>query len=153
MKGLKQGAFIGSAAIVFAGVIAVHSAVRPVEKPAAGSAEVRPADPQSQMITARTTAKAAIAGELIAGRRSLLEAAAAFRDLGLQGPPDHVRDAFPLAASEDEAYCRSVLVYIDALATQDQGDDLACSLEAELYDRLRDGTLRLPDAEREDRVR
>ena len=98
-----------------------------------------PGDPE---LVARTEAKRRIAADVTAGRTSLLEAAAAFRDLDAHGPPGLVRMGFPQAASEDEAYCRSVIAYV-AFGPPAGRDDRVRALEAELDSRLRDGTLRM----------
>ncbi len=149
MKWMTQGACMGAAALAFAGATAYHAATHPRRPQAGAGAEVTPGCPEVALVNARIRAKRAIAQELIAGRLSLWQAAADYRGLGLQGRPDRVRDAFPLAGSEEEAYCRSVIGYVGTVALEDQSDDVAdvtCVLEAELYDRLQEGTFRLPDS-------
>ncbi len=145
MKWMTQRAFVGAAVLAFAGLTACHYATQRRGPQARAWLEVIAAGPEDAAVRSRITAKEEIARELVAGRLSLLQAAAGFRNLGLQSPADGVRDAFPLAGSEDEAYCHSVVEYASRLAPAGQSDDLRCSLENELYDRLRDGTLRLPE--------
>jgi hypothetical protein len=88
-----------------------------------------------------------LSGEVIAGRLSLFEAAAAFRDADAQGqrPAVYVVESFPGAASEEEAYCRSVIAWVGAEAPCDRADDLTSRLRAELDARLPDGAIQLPD--------
>ena len=96
-----------------------------------------------QAILGRMARKHQVAGDVIAGRLSLLEAAAAFRDLDAEGPPNipiPIRQAFSAAASDDEAYCRSVLEYVGSAPPE-----LTRRLTDELNARLRDGALRLPE--------
>ena len=146
MKWMTQGACMGAAALAFVGATAYHSATHPRRPQAGAVTKLYPAPPEDAVVKARITAKEAIARELVAGRLSLLQAAAGFRNLGLQAPPDQMRDVFPLAGSEDEAYCRSVIGYVRSVAPNDQGEIITCVLEAELYDQLQEGTLRLPDS-------
>ena len=81
---------------------------------------------------------------MIAGRLSLLPAAAAFRDM--QDPKwlPGLLDSNRGAASIDEVYCRSVIGYVGA-RPPDRAKEVARRLEAELSARLRDGTLHLPE--------
>ena len=107
----------------------------PLARPKA-SELLLPGEPE---LVARIEAKHRIAAELIAGRTSLLQAAAAFRDF--DGHEAHrIRAAYPLADSEDEAYCRCVIAYVAAHAPAGEDDDLVCTLEAELYERGHAGT-------------
>ena len=104
----------------------------------------------ARALIARIERKHRIACELAAGRLSLFEAAAAFRDLEAEGPPSTVMCGFPDASSEDEAHCRSVIEYVRMEGRgidPDGADDRARCFEEDLDARLRDGTLRLPDTE------
>jgi hypothetical protein len=146
MTHLKSGAFLTVAAGVFASVLAYHSATHRAAAPAARESErISRADPSDRAIQARIAAKEGVVKDLIAGRTSLVQAAAVFRALGGMGPADMIRVAYPLAASEDEAYCRSVIDYVPGQAPAGQGDALVRDLKAEMNDRLRDGTLHLAD--------
>ena len=97
-------------------------------------------------LDARSAAKKVIVQELMAGRLSLLRTAASFRDLNAQGPPQpySIRDEFPLASSEEEAYCLSVIAWVGAGRPPDRARELARRLHEELDARLREGELRLP---------
>ncbi len=94
----------------------------------------------------RFETKQRVVRDVIAGRRSLLEAAAAFKALDDAGPPcpGWVTLEPPPGVSVDENYCRMVIKWVRVIAPDERGDEAACPLEAELHDRLRDGTLQLP---------
>ena len=116
MKWTMQAAYAGAAVLAFAGLTAYHVATHSrTPRPALRRRCSRPT-PRTPRSYARITGKDEIARELVAGRLSLLQAAAGFRDLGLQGPPDGVRDVFATAGSADEAYCRSVIGFVDSRA-------------------------------------
>jgi hypothetical protein len=88
---------------------------------------------------------------VIAGRLSLLEAAARFRDLDEQPPAarrEVLRCAYP-GASDDECRCRAVLQYVWVEARDRPGADPAVAkrLEAELRGLLGHGDVRLPGSE------
>ena len=101
---------------------------------------------ESKGITARMTAKFRVADEVIGGRRSLLQAAAAFRDLDERWPRTaDPYSGYPNAASEAEVYCLKVIGYVDAEAPPDRAAELTRRLHAELDAMLRNGTLHLPD--------
>lgn len=82
----------------------------------------------------RLEAKQRIVGQLLAGRTSLLVAAAAFRSLDERGSSRWVRASqrFPDAASDEEAYCRSVLMFLRATNPIEVSEEAADRLEAEL---------------------
>jgi hypothetical protein len=96
--------------------------------------------------TARLEAKSRMADEVIAGRLSLLEAAAGFKALDAAGPPapGWVFPERPPDVSDDEYYCRMVIEFVRGTAAAGEADDAVCPLQAELDARLRDGTLHLP---------
>jgi len=102
---------------------------------------------ESKGITARMTAKFRVADEVIAGRLSLLQAAAAFRDLDERRP----RAVAPCSgypnASVEEAYCLHVIGYVETQAPSDRASDLTRRLHAELDAKLQNGTLRLSHSE------
>ena len=101
-----------------------------------------------QGICARNRAKARVADEVLAGRLSLLQAAAAFRDLDERWPRSPIMWAyFPNAASDDEIHCLHVISYVGMEAPPDRAAELTGRLHAELDAMLRNGTLRLPDPE------
>jgi hypothetical protein len=102
---------------------------------------------ETKGILARTRAKARMAHEVIAGRLSLLQAAAAFRDLDERWPRAvNPWAAFP-DASEDESYCLKVIGYVDTEAPSDRASPLTRRLHVELDAMLRNGTLHLPDSD------
>jgi hypothetical protein len=101
-----------------------------------------------QEVERRHVEKQRLAGEVIAGRLSLLEAAARFRDLDEQ-PPAACREALRgnyWGASDDECHCRAVLQYVRVEMCLRPGvdPDLAERLEAELRALREHGDLRLP---------
>jgi hypothetical protein len=118
----------------------------------------RPAPPSSELLCGpiadiadeapRTEAKSRVIHDLLAGRTSLLAAAAAFRRLD-DHPPSWARRPtnFEDAASEDEGYCRVVIVWASFEAPPGRADERMSRIRAELDARLKDGTLRLPDSE------
>lgn len=95
---------------------------------------------------ARLETKRRLIGAVIAGRLSLLQAAANFRDADRRGPRPAVFAlcVFPGAASEEEGYCRSVISWVHVKAPREQAEELTRRLQAELDAHVRDGTLRLP---------
>jgi hypothetical protein len=106
------------------------------------------ADPRCQEIDRSSAEKRRLAGEVIAGQLSLLEAAARFRDLDERPPAAcrrGLRAAFP-GASDDECHCRAVLSYVREELWHRPGADPAAAdrLEAELRALLERGDPRLP---------
>src|SRR5262249_45319578 len=98
----------------------------------------------------RLTARHQVAADVIAGRLSLLEAAARFRDLNAQEPA--IAAAFTRShpdRSPEECLCRQVIGQVESdLAEQSpkRAAELRTRLEAELRGHLhRDGAIRLPD--------
>jgi hypothetical protein len=96
----------------------------------------------------RLEAKDSIARQVLLGAKPLLEAAAAFRRLDDGAPPRFVRapQLFPDASSEDEAYCRAVIVYVKATVAPKWGTLVTEGLQDELDAKLRNGTLHLNQA-------
>lgn len=155
-----QGAVLGAAvlavAALLAGRLAYHPGSRPGGPPASDAAQTFPDLNQTywppgaadRAVIARMYAKQGIADEVIAGRLSLLQAAAAFRDLDAQDPRNPTAEllwVFPESSSADEAYCRSVISHVKYRVPPDRAEQLTSGLEAELAARLRGGTLRLPE--------
>jgi hypothetical protein len=104
------------------------------------------------IITARIYAKAQIAEEVVAGRVTLLQAAACFRVLD-QLPPAcpelFCRFTYP-GASEEEHCCRAVILWAQGAAeVRDPylGAIVGAELEAELTELLHSGPLDLPEVE------
>ena len=97
-------------------------------------------------LLARMQAKRRLTGDVIDGRRSLLEAAAAFRALDAEWSPcpGITRPGPPPGASEAEYYCRMVIEWVKGQAPPDRAKGLAHDLEGELAARLCEGTLQLP---------
>jgi hypothetical protein len=96
----------------------------------------------------RMAVKEAAAEEAAAGRLPLLEAAARFRDSDADVPESY-RSAWRLTipgGSEDERYCRQVLLYVGWLERHGEARAAALDrLQAELDEALARGDLRLPD--------
>lgn len=92
----------------------------------------------------RWQTKQRIAEDVAAGNRTLLEAAAAFRQIDADGAP-YPREVVTSwdRRSADECYCRMVIGWVKGLTSPDRADDSTCPLEAELDARLRDGMLHL----------
>jgi hypothetical protein len=90
----------------------------------------------------RVQAKHRLVADVIAGRLSLLPAAARFRDLNEQ-PPVYDRERFRAlypGADDGERHCREVLAWVaDALEDDPEpgGTDLLTRLEEELQERHR----------------
>jgi hypothetical protein len=104
--------------------------------------------PETKGITAKTAARVRVAHQLIAGRLSLLQAAAAFRDLDERWPRTIIPVFdYPNAASEDEIHCLRVIHYVVTEAPPDRAAELTGRLQAELDAMLRNGTLHLPDSD------
>jgi hypothetical protein len=145
MKTYVQWLLAGAGAFIVAGLGAFHSWSRVVAAPSHSLGQITmPADARITWLTARYAAKQHVVAELTAGRMSLLEAAAAFREVDAQNADYRILDAFPGAVSEDEAYCRSVIAYVSVSASRDQTADLVNALKEEMVARLQDGALRLP---------
>ena len=145
MKLWMRSAAVGATVLVFAGLLACRSAER------RGGAEARdngaalqPPDPSNTALHARYCVKSWVVHELIAGRLSLLEAAAAFKEADTLGPDSTVMTGFPQSASPEEAYCRSVIAYVQIQAPSNRAEGMCRGLEEELSARLRVGALRLP---------
>jgi hypothetical protein len=148
MKQWTQRALITAIVLAFAGVLVYHADGRLLNRPTfeAHSINMSESNAESQAIMARTTAKVRIAHELIAGRLSLLQAAAAFRDLDERWPCAMNPAVFYRnAASEDEVYGLMVIGYVGTEAPPERAAALTGRLHAELDAMRGDGTLRLPD--------
>jgi len=105
-------------------------------------------DGEVQAALRRTAAKAEVAGEAVAGRLTLFEAAARFRDLDADAPQEYRRGWLNLTegTSDEERYCRQVLGYA-ALALRGRADaaDVLAGFNRQLEEALARGDLRLPD--------
>ncbi len=142
----KQYALV-AAMIALLGGVTAHRLIRIPERPRQG--DPTPAEDDTvaaiRAIQARMVRKRQVIDEVIAGRRALLEAAAVFRRLDAEGPPlPPIRDRFPDQSSDDEAYCRSVVKYVQQAAPPDKQEELTRRFGDELDARLHDGTLHLP---------
>ena len=105
-------------------------------------------DDQMRVICRCIEEKERLAREVAAGRLGLVEAAARYRDLATEDPvitPDIFRRAYP-GGSDEERYCRQVIVFVQEAVRERPGGDLAVvgRLEAELDDLLGRGDFRLP---------
>jgi hypothetical protein len=104
-------------------------------------------DEALQATQRRTVAKAELAQEAAAGRLTLFEAAARFRDLDAGVTEDYRCGWRHLAegASDEERYCRQVIGYARlALRDRSDGPALLDRLRAQLDEALARGDLRLP---------
>jgi len=83
---------------------------------------------------------------VLAGRLSLLEAAARVRALD-RAMPEGFWARFGRTRPDDsdhEYYCRQVIGYVTPTTDDDRSWELVLRLEAELREHLKNGTLRLP---------
>jgi hypothetical protein len=97
----------------------------------------------------RVQAKQRVKADLIAGRITLFEAAARYRDLSA-GQANYLRllRAYYPGRSDEERLCRSVIDHVRhvLIGQRKEPDEFIASLEAELHEHLeRYGTVRLPD--------
>lgn len=106
-------------------------------------------DQQGEAVRRRIAVKAALAADLIAGRATLWEVAARFRDLNTARPdyPEFIRRSYR-GASDEERQCRNVIEHVEALmdaAGPSLRREMVAQLERELQERLdRDGRIDLP---------
>lgn len=102
---------------------------------------------ESAAILRHLAVKDRVTADVIAGRETLLGAAARFR-AAVQDWPGYrpFPDGNAEGLSPDEAYCRQVICYVRNLRTA-AADGMAGRLEEELDRRRERGALRLPPAE------
>jgi hypothetical protein len=149
MKQWTHWALITATVLAFAGILAYQTRGRLLKRQTleAHSMVLCESSAEIKGIGARTRAKCRIADEVIAGRLSLLQAAAAFRDLDERWPRSPIIWACYPNASEGEVRCLNVIGYVGAEAPPDRAAELTDCLHAELDAMLRDGALRLPSPE------
>ncbi len=103
---------------------------------------------QLRLLHRRLEGKTRACDELLAGRITLLETAARFRDLCLVGPPfpwDHFHDIEP-GQTEDERFCDLVIAWAEGRVgeeSQEVQDAVLGRLHEELERHKREGTLHL----------
>jgi hypothetical protein len=106
-------------------------------------------DRRREALLRRIAAKERVVAELVAGRLTLLQAAARFRDLKGEPPDLAAPPGLACGCSEGERLCREVMAWADGwLAEQapQRAAAVAARLEAELRrHRDRAGMVRLPD--------
>jgi hypothetical protein len=107
-------------------------------------------DAESRRLTRQYHRQVAVAGAVIEGRMTLLEAAAAVRDIRADEPPKvrAVARRDSEAATEEEWFCRLVIRFVKEVLEDRRPAEARAwvkRLEAELEQRLRRGPLRLPD--------
>jgi len=103
-------------------------------------------DAWRESLLRRMAAKRRIVDELAAGRLTLLEAAARFRSLNREAPFRERRLIHLLqpGRSPEERYCRAVLNFAESRLREDASTKVfLASLERELQEHIRNGTLRL----------
>jgi hypothetical protein len=141
--------------LVFTGAVTDVFVQRAPDPSSTDESEVR-SDELPEMLALRPLAKQLIAREAAAGRRSLFEAAALFRELNrftpaldvpLLGPYDS-RIHLP-RETDDEVLCCQVASYV-LVALKDrplgEADAAVARLETEFWEaKLADGVIRLPD--------
>jgi hypothetical protein len=156
-KGLAWGAVV----LVWVGLVILLAALRDGSPPGPGARGERPLpgaapgpseEEDRDLLSRLTQEKRAVAGELIAGRITLAEAAARFRDINARRPR-----SFPLCLenhlgrTDEERVCRQVMSYVATQLSLSPGEPdprLDC-LEYDLGELLaQDGTSprRLPPA-------
>jgi hypothetical protein len=109
---------------------------------------------RTRAVIGRLERKEKIVKALLAGRLTLLQAAARFRALN-EGPPafgwDQFRDAMP-GGSDDERHCHEVIEFAYHVVSHDdphRAAELREGLRAELRQHLGRGPLRLPEREKD----
>jgi hypothetical protein len=144
MNRWTHGVVVGALVLSFVGAAVYRLTVSPRARQGPSDGE---ATDVGRAILARVEARQRVVGDLIAGRLSLLQAAAAFRDLNPRGPRScPIREAFPQADSDAEAYCLSVLAHVSVQAPPEQTEELTRRLTKEL-DALRfNGRLVFPES-------
>jgi hypothetical protein len=138
-------------------VVFVRCPSGPDGPPGAGSGEAARPGEQFEAVDVRSAARAQLAREAAAGQRTLLEAAALYRELNRLPPttaaPRYVDPRDPLAdlplATEEALLCRQVILYADTVLREERRDREAeaavARLEAEFFAELRaHGSIRLP---------
>jgi hypothetical protein len=156
-----KGKFSRLVPLAVAGLLAAVLAWRSDEAMDVTQAPVvsAPAERVSDAVVVRSYAKRQVVRDIVAGRHSLLTAAALFRELDRlpPEPPDLAPESLdqllglPPAPSRsaDERRCWQVIIWVRSAQTDGLSgrDAAAARLEAELWERMlsREG-LRLPDA-------
>lgn len=93
---------------------------------------------QSEQVTERLVLKEEVAEQFFAGELTLFEAAARFRALHQRmGPSPNLRIFFG-TASEEEGWCRQVIMWMEAKARFEQSPGQAQALVQRLEGELRD---------------
>jgi hypothetical protein len=113
------------------------------------SEEARRLDGRVALAVARSRQVDELAGEVAAGRVSLLDGAARLRDIYRATPDfawERFREGHP-GASDDERFCRLLIERVEGVLWEDRSQAQAAAdrLEAELEAQLASGTLRLPE--------
>jgi hypothetical protein len=106
-------------------------------------------DRRREAVLRSIAVKEGVVAQLIAGRLTLPQAAARFRDLKAESPDDDAPPGPACDRGEGERLCRQVMGWADSWLADhapERAGAVAARLEAELR-RLRDrtGTVRLPD--------
>jgi hypothetical protein len=116
-----------------------------------GEEEGAAMQPRAEVLEARMLAKGRVVAELRAGRLTLLQATARFRDLNtpIEGVHDDLRGRVA-GATEEERLCRQVILWAwaaDLEVSPDAAEQPRARLEAELERLLAEnnGIVRLPD--------
>jgi hypothetical protein len=104
-------------------------------------------DREERAVQRCTAAKREVAAEAAAGRVTLFEAAARFRDLDADAPETYRRvwrQTFE-GATDEERYCHQVLEYVAQIGRERPGDAVALDrLRAQLDGALSRGDIQLP---------
>ena len=148
MKQWTRWVLITATVLPVACVLVNHARERILRRQSLGTQSILVCESsaESKGLAARLTAKYHVADEVIAGRTSLLQAAAAFRSFDKRWPRAmDLCSGSPDAAPEAEGYCLKVIGYV-AAAAPNRGSELTLRLHAELDAMLRNGTLHLPDS-------
>jgi hypothetical protein len=130
-------------------MLAMRGRRAPAPSPA-GEAGYHESPPEVRGFERRQARKDQVVQAVLAGRLTLLEAAALFRALD-RGPPTFHWDSFRArwpGDSDDERHCHEVIDFMASAAIRDdpcKGKALRERLQAELAEHLRCGSLCLPD--------
>src|SRR5438552_3903687 len=136
---LVAGVLLGTSALLAVGRWQERTPFPGSERDGEDGQRARELEQQREAIIRRTKRKALVAQAVLAGRLSLLEAAAYFRALELEPPTFHwtaYRSIWP-GGTDAERHCHEVIHYACSAGTE-----AACDrLRAELAEHLRRGPL------------
>jgi hypothetical protein len=120
----------------------------PAEQATRAGQEAEQLERRQQALLRLVAARRQVAADVIAGRLTLLEAAARFRDLNAETPAFEDCNRIYPGNSPEERFCRLVIDQVESEMEEEpeQAAELRRRLEAELRQHLGSGgAIRLPD--------